>query len=115
MHKLTKLFTLVLLGIFALSTSLLAQTNAQYIGAKKCKMCHMSKKRGEQYGKWAAGPHAKAFEVLATEEAKAAAKKAGVEGDPQQSPKCLKCHVTGYEAPASAKAASLTQEEGGWM
>ena len=85
---------------------------AQYIGSKKCKMCHVSKKRGAQYTKWAAGPHAKAFATLATDEAKAVAKKAGVNGDPQKAPECLKCHVTGFDAPASAKAASFDQSEG---
>ena len=53
--------------------------DAQYIGATKCKMCHKSEKKGNQFGKWEAGPHAKAYATLATDEAKAVAKKAGIE------------------------------------
>jgi len=106
------LFLLTLLLAFS-STTLLSQAKKpQYVGSKKCKMCHMSKKRGDQWNKWLNGPHAKAFTILATEEAKAVAKKAGVSGDPQKSPKCLECHVTAFDAPASAKAATFKQDEG---
>lgn len=85
---------------------------AQYVGAVKCKMCHSSAARGNQYGIWSNSSHAKAFAALASDEAKAVAKKAGVEGDPQKSAKCLKCHVTAFDAPAAAKAATFNQEEG---
>ena len=64
----------------------------QYVGAKKCKVCHMSKKKGAQYKIWEGSKHAGAYATLATAEAKTAAQKAGVEGDPQQSEGCLKCH-----------------------
>ncbi len=95
----------------ALALPLLA-ADAQYIGANKCKMCHKSEKKGNQFGKWQAGPHAKAYATLATDEAKAVAKKAGVAGDPQQAKECLVCHVTAFDAPASAKAATFKIEEG---
>ena len=62
------------------------------IGAKKCKVCHMSKKQGAQYKVWEASKHAGAYATLATPEAKTAATKAGVSGDPQKSEACLKCH-----------------------
>ena len=101
-----------LLAIFVLvlAISVFGQ-NAQYIGSEKCKMCHMRKAKGDAYGVWKASKHAQAFATLATEEAKAVAKKAGIE-DPQKSPKCLKCHVTAAEAPATAKAATFAQTEG---
>lgn len=84
----------------------------QYIGIKKCKVCHSSAKRGKQYQQWAASEHAKAYEHLATPEAKAVAEKAGVTGNPQEAAECLSCHATGYNAPAAMKAATLTLEEG---
>ena len=113
MKQLQVTFLLFLAGLFLCSNSLWAQTaTAQYVGAAKCKMCHMGAKKGDQFAKWQASQHSKAFATLATEKAKEVAKKAGVEGDPQQSPKCLKCHVTGFEAPASAKAASYAQTDG---
>jgi len=110
MKKLISLMVLIV-GIVYVVSNLLA-ADAQYVGTAKCKMCHMSKKRGNQYGVWKSNKHADAFNVLATEEAKAVAKKAGIEGNPQEAVKCLKCHVTAYEAPASAKASTLTLEEG---
>lgn len=106
---------LMLVLLFALMSQdpLTAQTDkAQYIGAAKCKMCHSSAARGNAFGIWTNSRHAKAFATLATEEAIAVAKKAGVEGEPQKSAKCLKCHVTAYEASASMKAATFNQEEG---
>jgi hypothetical protein len=42
----------------------------KYIGAAKCKMCHNKKEKGSQYDIWKSKPHAKAFETLATPEAK---------------------------------------------
>ncbi len=48
-----------------------------YIGAAKCKMCHL-----KQYKAWGETKHAKAFAALKEAEAKDA--------------KCVKCHVTGY-------------------
>ena len=74
-----------------------AEYKHQFTGAKKCKVCHMSKKRGNQWQIWLDSKHAKAYETLATDKAKALAK-----GDksPQEDPACLKCHAAGYDAPA---------------
>jgi len=101
----------LLFGVVYLVSNLLA-ADAQYVGTAKCKMCHMSKSRGNQYGIWKESKHANAYNLLATDESKAVAKKAGVEGNPQEAAQCLKCHVTAYDAPASAKASTLTLEEG---
>ena len=69
-----------LLGmIFIFSSAILAQT-PQNVGAIKCKMCHNKPEKGEQYNKWASGPHAKAMESL--------------KGADATNPKCLKCHST---------------------
>ncbi|GAB4332206.1 MAG: cytochrome c family protein [Calditrichia bacterium] len=105
---LTVILTIAVLGMFA--TSLFA-ADAQYVGAAKCKMCHNSAKSGKQFQIWSESKHAKAFETLATEEAKAIAAKMGIE-DPQKSEKCLKCHTTGYGADKAMFAASFKMEEG---
>jgi hypothetical protein len=63
-----------------------------YIGAAKCKMCHNSKAKGEQYTKWKAESHSKAFETLKNDPSKAIAKKMGI-ADASADPKCLKCHI----------------------
>jgi len=86
-------FTLALAGM--LSSVNAAEKTHDFVGAKKCKMCHNKPKVGDQYKIWLDTKHAKAFESLASEDAKKAAKKAGVK-DPQKSGKCLKCHSTAY-------------------
>lgn len=67
----------------------------EFVGADKCKMCHKKPATGAQFVKWQEAKHSKAFETLGTDEAKAVAKKLGIE-DPQKSGKCLQCHSTAY-------------------
>ncbi len=71
------------------------EVQRKYVGAAKCKMCHKSEAQGEQHGIWLKTKHAKAYETLAGDEAKAIAKEKGIE-DPQKADECLKCHVTGH-------------------
>ena len=52
----------------------------EYVGSKKCKMCHNKDAKGAQYKQWVESKHAKAMESLNAEEAK--------------DPTCLKCHST---------------------
>jgi hypothetical protein len=85
---------------------------AKYVGSEKCKVCHKAASRGDQYSVWEKSLHAKAYATLGTEQSKEVAKKAGVTGDPQKAAQCLKCHVTGYDAPAAVKDASFKQSEG---
>lgn len=70
----------------------------EYVGSAKCKMCHKKVEAGEQYGKWEAGPHAKAFETLKSEKSAKIANDKGIEGEAWKAPECLKCHVTGFGA-----------------
>jgi hypothetical protein len=90
---------LALLGVWAvvMHAPATASEDAKrmYVGVAKCKMCHKSEAQGEQHPIWLKGPHAKAYEVLASEEAKAIAKEKGIE-DAQKADECLKCHVTGH-------------------
>jgi len=73
----------------------------KYMGVAKCKKCHRDEKLGDQYGKWSKLNHAKAYKNLASDKSKEVAAKAGVTGDPQKSPKCLKCHTTAHDVDAS--------------
>ena len=82
-----------------------------YIGVKKCKMCHKKAETGDQNGVWEKSGHAKAFETLATPEAKAEAAKAGIE-NPQAAPECLKCHATAVSVMADLANQTITLEEG---
>jgi len=67
----------------------------KYVGITVCMDCHDSKTKTKSYEQWSKGPHAKAFEALASEKAKEIAKARGIE-DAQKAPECLKCHTTGY-------------------
>jgi hypothetical protein len=61
-----------------------------YVGMTKCAACHF-----KYYENWKASPHGKAFEILPTKY--------------RNDSECLKCHVTGHDAPtATGSAASQT-------
>ena len=83
----------------------------RYIGAEKCKSCHMSEASGNQYAAWQKMDHAKAFASLASDKAKELAKSKGVD-DPQKSDACLKCHVTAFGLPADQIQKALDSKLG---
>ena len=127
MRKLVGLMTLAALGLTLASiTSAEGEKKAeavdlvahatkggnQFLGADACKICHKTEKSGDQYGIWAASKHAKAFEVLGTEEAKKVAVAAGVEGNPQEADQCLQCHVTAHGAKAELLGPKFAKEQG---
>jgi hypothetical protein len=109
-----KILSLVLIAVvlgFFVVQNYAQEKEFKYIGSAKCKMCHSSKKSGSAYQIWESSAHSKAYQTLATDDAKAIGKKMGIE-DPQKSDKCLICHVTGYGKPASMFEAGFSQEEG---
>ena len=83
----------------------------KYIGSAKCENCHDSAAKGKQYSRWKEEKHSKAYEVLASDEAKRIGREKGID-DPQTSDACLKCHVTGHGASAKSKAKSFDPTEG---
>jgi hypothetical protein len=94
------------------STSFGAEADpANFVGVKMCSICHKKDDCGNQVAKWQASAHAKAFERLASPEAKEAGKKAGVDS-PQTSPKCLKCHSTAYNHGDSVATEKIKPEDG---
>ena len=82
-----------------------------FVGSTKCATCHKSAVQGEQFPKWQAGPHAKAYATLASPEAKEIGKKLGID-DPQKSDTCLRCHVTGHGAAADKLGPKYSAAEG---
>lgn len=100
-----------LCGVIAAFIIPLIAADAQYVGAKKCMICHKSEKRGDQWGTWSNGPHAKAYETLKTDYAKEVAQEMGI-ADPIKAEQCLKCHVTAFGAPPAKLADSFSKEEG---
>ncbi|MBI2836982.1 MAG: cytochrome c family protein [Acidobacteria bacterium] len=91
----------IFLGVVAtiISATLAVQASAgdhAYIGAKKCKMCHL-----KEYNSWAATKMANAFGQLKQGAATEAKQKAGLDPnkDYTTDAKCLGCHTTGYGKP----------------
>ena len=78
---------------------------AEYIGANKCKMCHI-----KEYKSWAETKHAHAYEALAAakaEDVKAIAEKLKIEltGSADKTDACVDCHVTGFHLAGGYPAA----------
>ena len=84
--------SLVVMGIFLMGLASVATAAPELIGSSKCAMCHKAK-TGDQWAKWEASGHAKAFAALASDEAKKIAAEKGI-ADPQKDEACLKCHTT---------------------
>jgi len=97
---------------FAMSVLAHAQKSEhEFIGSKKCSLCHKSEKQGSQYPIWQKSNHAKAFETLATPEAKEVASHLGID-DPQKSGECLRCHATAYWFGKEKVTDTIAVEEG---
>ncbi len=107
-HSISFILVVLVLSAFALA---IAEVDHQYVGASKCKLCHKMEKYGDQWSAWMESKHSQAYETLATEKAMENGKKHGID-DPQKSEKCLKCHVTAYEAPVEAKAKTYSMDDG---
>lgn len=111
-----KKLLVAMIGIAVLSSvsnsSISAESAHKFVGVKKCAMCHKSEAKGNQYGQWMSSKHAKAYERLASPEALETAKKAGVTGNPQEAPQCLKCHVTAYGAESGLLCDGYAQADG---
>ena len=105
---LKKTFIIALLAVF--TGSLLQAQTFKYIGAAKCKMCHMKPAKGEQYKKWLEGPHASAMKTLSSDKAKEIAAAKGI-ADAATDPGCIKCHSTVGHID-SKLAAGLKMSEG---
>ncbi len=84
----------------------------KYIGSESCGKCHHGMMFGYQQSIWRMSAHSRAWAALGTEKAREKARMKGVEGDPQKSPECLKCHSTAGMEPPDALTASYLQDEG---
>jgi hypothetical protein len=109
------MFAVAFFGAILVSQVSIAGEGAhQYVGAKKCKMCHMSKSKGAQFKIWQDSAHAGAYHTLTTDKAKEVYAKAvpGGTDNPAELDKCLSCHSTGYGAAAEAFAETFDKTEG---
>lgn len=89
-----------------------APAKFDFVGAKKCATCHQAQNTGAQYKQWLGTAHAKAYATLAGDKAKAIAADKKLDKPPQQSPQCLKCHVTAFPVMDKLAPGKITLEEG---
>lgn len=102
----------LLLPLLLLGGTPLAPTKAnRYIGVRACKNCHSGDAKGNAFEKWSESKHAKAFEALASPQAKAIAAKLKI-ADPQKSDQCLKCHETAFGADKKEIKRGFRHEDG---
>ena len=83
----------------------------EFSGVVKCKRCHEKSAIGNQYASWLESKHAKAFETLATDQAKKWASEADV-ADAQTDERCVKCHTTAYGVPDERVARKFDRQAG---
>ncbi len=92
-------------------TTAIASGTHGFVGAGKCKTCHEKDDIGNQYASWLGTAHARAWETLGSQRAKDKAAEKGL-GDPQQAQECVRCHVTGWDAPEELRGSKVKAEEG---
>jgi hypothetical protein len=96
-------------------TAISEQEKAKYIyvGMEKCaSVCHNNKDMGFQYDIVKRSPHANAFKILVSQKADHYAIRAGIKENPQESPVCLKCHITGGGLDSTSFAATYRIDDG---
>ncbi|MBI4842803.1 MAG: hypothetical protein HY809_00545 [Nitrospirae bacterium] len=108
--KVKKIMTVFFAVLFGIAVFGIATTEAaDYIGAKKCKMCHI-----KQFKSWEATTMAGSFENLKAGVKVEAKKKAGLaDKDYTHDAGCLKCHTTGYGKPSGFKSIEETPDLAG--
>ncbi|MBI5360396.1 MAG: cytochrome c family protein [Planctomycetes bacterium] len=113
MNRRNLLAVALVLCIVAIPVLLLTAEEAKhkYIGSSKCKMCHATDAKGNQYKVWSESKHAKAYDALASEEAKKIGKEKDI-ADPQKADECLKCHLTEAGVDAALLADGYEKNKG---
>lgn len=89
-----------------------AAVKFDYVGVKKCAMCHKNVAKGGQFQQWEKSAHAHALATLQGEKAKTIATEKKLAKPASESPECLKCHVTAFPVMANLATAKVTLEEG---
>jgi len=83
----------------------------KFEGASRCAYCHSSPDVGDQYGIWNSSAHSGAYDALFSEKSLAYAEENGLE-TPSKNRECLRCHLTGYDAPFELMGSLYRKEDG---
>ena len=96
-------FVLLTIAMFLVGSATAGEP--AYVGAKKCKSCHI-----KQYKSWEQTHMAQSFEVLKPGIRPEEKKKAGLDpaADYSTDPECLPCHTTGYGRPGGFESLEAT-------
>ncbi len=89
-----------------------ANAAGKLLGAAACAECHDAVEKGSQFSKWRLTKHADAYAVLGTPAGAKIAADMGIQGDPQASAQCLKCHTAAYSRPSAGAEESYSVLEG---
>jgi hypothetical protein len=89
-----------------------AGADHDYVGVKKCATCHKKELIGDQLAVWRAGPHARAYETLASERSASIAAERGLTVPATEAEECLECHVTSFGVPEARQAYPLETRDG---
>lgn len=105
MKKRAALFFSLMFVVMSVVFSHANAGEAEYIGVKKCKACHI-----KQYKSWAKTSMATSFESLKPGVKAAEKKKAGIDPDRDYThdANCLECHTTGFGKPGGFKSIEET-------
>jgi len=89
------------------SSAAYAADSFAYVGAKKCKACHL-----KEFNSWSGTRMAKSFELLQPGVSADAKKKAKLSPDKDYTadPVCLACHTTGYGKPGGFVSLASTPD-----
>ena len=111
MSRILRYVTVVLLALPLVLLPLAAQAaDHDYVGSKKCKMCHL-----KEYKSWETTKMAQSFENLKPGERAEAKQAAGLDPDKDYTTDvtCLPCHTTGYGRPGGFVDIATTPELAG--
>lgn len=84
----------------------------EFVNNSTCKLCHNDPAKGEQFAKWKATDHARAYTTLMSEESDRIAREMGLTTKAVESPECLRCHVTGYDPQLQQAPSPIVMREG---
>lgn len=101
----------LVIGLSCICISVAYGQDHQFVGVKKCGVCHRSKAKGNQLGQWQETPHSKAFETLKSEKSMAKAKEMGI-ADPTTDKQCAACHITAFGVDIKLLAKTYKAEDG---
>lgn len=92
-HLTTLVLPLVFTGVASWTLVDRVPQDRVYVGERTCRQCHRL-----SFNPWRLSKHSRAFAALSLPQSREIAELSGIEGPPYQSPICLGCHTTAYDA-----------------